>query len=82
MNNNICITLTPVGLGIKLPKHIRVKLLTDNKAVTLKYFPKGHIKKDYALFPDGLNGARDAPDQYVWASINHVLTLPDPKRNN
>lgn len=82
VNNNICITLTPVGLGIKLPQHTRVKLLADNKAVPLQYFPQGPVKKDYVLLPDGLNSARDEPDQYVRESINYVLTLPDPERSN
>ena len=76
----ICVTLTPVGLGIKLPEEMADKLLKNKKAVPLRYFPKAPIKKGYVLFPGGVANGDEALHQYVKESIEYVLTLPKPKR--
>ena len=51
-NGKICITLTPVGLAIKLPEQQLIKLIREKTAKPLRYFPNGPIKKDYAVFPE------------------------------
>jgi len=52
----ICASWSPVGLAFKLSEQEVEKLISNGKAIPLKYFPKGHIKKGYALFskPDEL----------------------------
>ena len=50
----ICLSLTPVGLAMKLPAKTREELLGSEKAVPLRYFPRAPIKKDYVLFPQGV----------------------------
>ena len=50
VNKSICASWTPVGLAFKLPESEVHKLINSGKAKPLKYFPKGHIKKEYALF--------------------------------
>ena len=76
----ICISLTPVGLAIKLPEEAKDKLLKNKKAVPLRYFPKGPIKKGYVLFPDGVAKGGKMLHKYVKESIEYALTLPKPKR--
>ena len=78
-NDRICISLTGVGLAMKLPEDGRARLLAEG-AEPLRYFPKAPIKKQYVILPDGL--AEDAEQLRFWArqSIDHVLTLPAPKR--
>ena len=49
-NETMCVSLSPVGLAFKLPETEVAKLLDSGNAIPLKYFPKGHIKKGYALF--------------------------------
>jgi hypothetical protein len=39
----ICISLTPVGLALKLPEATKSKLLKNKKAIPLRYFEKGPI---------------------------------------
>ena len=51
-NSSICITLTPVGLAIKLPEQLRNNLIKQKGAKPLRYFPKGPIKKDYAVLSE------------------------------
>jgi len=57
INETICVSWSPVGLAFKLPEHDVKKLIATGKAIPLKYFKKGHVKKDYALFenPDDKN---------------------------
>lgn len=50
VNGVICASLSPAGLAFKLPKVEVTKLIKSGSAKPLKYFPKGHVKKGYALF--------------------------------
>ena len=50
VNQSICASWSPVGLAFKLPEQEADKLINSGKAIPLKYFPKGHVKKGYALF--------------------------------
>lgn len=77
----ICLSLTPAGLGIKLPEETRDRLLRDGAAVPLRYFAEGPIKKGYALFLGGVAEGSETlhGHGYVKESIGYVLTLPKPK---
>lgn len=50
VNKVICASWSPVGLAFKLPAKEVAGLISSGKAKPLKYFPKGHVKKGYALF--------------------------------
>lgn len=50
INGTICASWSPVGLAFKLPEQEAEDLIAKGEAKPLKYFPKGHIKKGYALF--------------------------------
>ena len=77
-NGTICITLTPVGLGLKLPETTREKLLATNKAVALRYFPKAPIKKEYVLLPEAANEDAKMISTLIAQSIQYVVTRKDP----
>ncbi len=78
-NGRICITLTPLGLAMKLPENSRARLLKTG-AKALRYFPKAPIKKDYVVLPRSIRN--DKPKLKYWAcrSLKYALTLPRPKR--
>jgi TfoX/Sxy family transcriptional regulator of competence genes len=71
-NDRICITLTSVGLGMKLPEQTRATLLREG-AKPLRYFVKGQIKKQYVLFPDGVRANRRRLMSLARQSVNYVL---------
>ena len=79
-DKKICISLTPVGLAMKLPEETRNRLLINKTAVSLRYFPKGPIKKDYVLFPNGIENDGKTLHEYVKESVEYVQSLPKPKR--
>ncbi len=78
-DGRICITLTPVGLAMKLPEASGAKLLKSGKAEPLRYFPKSPVKKGYVLFPDGGRRITKALSNNMIESIEYALTLPKPK---
>ncbi len=75
----ICITLTPVGLALKLPEAARGRLAKTG-ATPLRYFPKGPIKKDYVVVPRGFTDDRRKFKLWARKAIDHVLTPPKPKQ--
>ena len=50
VDGSIRVTWTPVGLAFKLQRFEVDELISSGKANPLKYFSKGKLKKDYALF--------------------------------
>ncbi len=56
VDQTISASWSPAGLAFKLPEQEVENLINSGKAIPLKYFPKGHEKKGYALFqkPDAI----------------------------
>lgn len=79
-NKRICITLTPVGLALKLPEELKNALLKAKDAKPLRYFPKGPIKKDYVVLSKALAANDKIVKKRIRESIKYALTLPAPKR--
>ena len=71
----IFMTLTPVGLALKLPEAARERLIALG-AQPLRYFPTGPIKKDYVVVPEALAHDRAALAPWVMESIRFVQPAP------
>ena len=72
INGKICVTLTPVGLALKLPEASRRTLLNRKGTKTLRYFPKGPIKKDYIILPNAMIKDKKALHRWITASLRYV----------
>jgi TfoX/Sxy family transcriptional regulator of competence genes len=70
-SGNIFMTLTPVGLALKLPEASRERLIALG-AQRLRYFSTGPIKKDYVVVPEGLAHDRAALTPWIKESIGFV----------
>jgi len=79
-NGKICISLTPVGLAIKLPEASRNALLKQKGTKPLRYFPEGPIKKDYVVLPKTILNDVKILRHWVKLCIEHVDSLPVPAR--
>ena len=57
IDKTICASWSYAGLAFKLGEQEANELFKSCRALPLKYFPKGHVKKGYALFeePDEKN---------------------------
>ena len=72
VNGKISMTLTPVGLALKLPEQIRISLIKDGSAKTLRYFPKAPIKKEYLILLEEVMADKAALEELVEVCINYV----------
>lgn len=70
---DMCASLSPVGIAFKLSADEVETLINSGQAQALKYFPKGHVKKDYALFPDPDLTQAAHWKSYLLKAINQVL---------
>jgi TfoX/Sxy family transcriptional regulator of competence genes len=61
-------TLTSVGLALKLPADSRAALIAQG-AKPLRYFPTGPIKKDYVVVPDQIATSPNLLAQWIAKSI-------------
>jgi TfoX/Sxy family transcriptional regulator of competence genes len=75
VEGRIFMTLTPVGLALKLPADTRATLLAAG-ARPLKYFPKAPVKKEYVVLPDNITGDAEALAALVATSLSFVLARP------
>lgn len=78
VNGNLCISLTPVGLAIKLPEESRTGLLKQKGTKPLRYFPEGPIKNDYIILSKTIVNDAKVLRHWVKVGIEHVVSLPEP----
>jgi TfoX/Sxy family transcriptional regulator of competence genes len=71
VNKVICASWSPVGLAFKLPESEVASLISSGTARPLKYFPKGHVKKGYALFESPEKSKSSRWKTYFLNAINH-----------
>jgi TfoX/Sxy family transcriptional regulator of competence genes len=77
-NGCIFMTMTTVGLALKLPKDSR-ELLIGKGAKPLRYFSKGPVKKDYVVLPKALADDEETLASLVRESIRFTQTFPRGK---
>ena len=73
-NRKICITLTPVGFGLKLPDETRSRMIAVGDGKELRYFDNGPIKKEYVSLSQSV---LDDPDRFeilIRQSIEYVIS--------
>jgi len=69
VKGKICISLSPAGFAIKLPEEVRDKL----KGKPLRYFAKGHIKKEYMVLPKRILSDKRLLTQLIKKSFEYVV---------
>ena len=72
VNDTICASWSPSGLAFKLPENKVNTLIKEGKAIPLKYFPQGYVKKGYALFINPNGKKPNHWKKYFIESVGHV----------
>ena len=70
-DGRIFMTLTAAGLALKLPEDLREALLARG-GKPLRYFAKGHIKKEYVILPDAIS--KNPSDLASWVARSIAYT--------
>ncbi len=72
VNGAIFISSGSFGIALRLPPEILRELLRDDGAQPLRYFEKGHVKKEYVVLPERILEDRPRFKKLVDASIEYV----------
>ncbi|MCP4316314.1 MAG: TfoX/Sxy family protein [Hyphomicrobiales bacterium] len=70
-DDDIFMSLSPVGLTLKLPEKDCAELIRAG-AAPLRYFPKAPVKKGYVVLPPDLADDDDALKDWIMKSLFHV----------
>ncbi len=73
VNGRIFVSCGKFGVAVRLPPDILVDLFQKKKAKHLKYFPHGHVKKEYAVISKQILGNKHQLKKLVDESIKFVL---------
>ncbi len=72
VNGAIFISSGRFGIALRLPPNTLGELLKEEGVQPLRYFEKGHVKKEYAVLPAWILEDRRRFKQLVDASIEYV----------
>lgn len=74
VDGNIFISYGKFGVALKLPREVLDDLFKEKDVKHLKYFPKGHIKRKYAVLPRRILENKHWFEKLVDISIQFVET--------
>ena len=72
VDGKILCTCGKFGFALKMPRDVVERLLSEEGATPLKYFPKGHVKREYAVLPPSLLGDEEVLPGLVAVSVEFV----------
>ena len=75
VDGNIFVACGRFGVALKLPPDTPDELFAMNDVERLRYFPKGHIKKEYAVLPERILKDEKQFKRLVDESIGYVTKL-------
>ncbi len=73
VNGHIFISCGRFGVALKLPQSVLDTLFHKKEAGHLKYFPNGHIKKEYAVLSKRILEDNKRMKALIDESINYAL---------
>ena len=75
VKGNIFISCGRFGVALRLPPEILERFFQEKDVKHLKYFPNGHIKKEYAVIPKRILEDNREFRKLLDKSIKYVLAL-------
>ncbi len=73
IDNHIFISCGKFGVALRLPPEVLDKLFKEKDVKHLKYFPRGHIKKEYVVLPKRILENMHQLKKIMDESIKYVL---------
>ena len=75
VDGRIFISCGKFGVALRLPSDSLEDLFNNPNVEPLRYFPKGHIKKEYAVIPERMLHDKQSIRNLIDQSVNYVLGL-------
>ena len=76
VNGRIFVSCGKFGVALRLPPKTLDSLFQKKDVKHLKYFPNGHVKKEYAVLPNRLLKDKYALRKLVHESVKYVGAIP------
>ena len=76
IDGHIFISCGKFGVALKLPPETLDNLFKEKGVKHLKYFPNGHIKKEYAVLPKRIMKSKQRFKGLIDRSIKYALLSP------
>ena len=76
VDGRIFISCGKFGVALKLPPETLENVFKEKGVKYLKYFPNGHIKKEYAVFPKRIMKSKQRFKGLIDKSIKYALLYP------
>ena len=77
VNGRIFVSCGKFGVALRLPSQTLESLFDEKIVKHLKYFPNGHIKKEYAVLPKRIIEDSHKFKKLLDKSIEYALSLKD-----
>jgi len=77
VNGHIFISFGKFGVALRLPPDTLQRLFEEADVERLRYFPKGHIKKQYAVLPKRIIEDRSRFRKLIDESVEYALQTKD-----
>ena len=74
VDDRIFVSCGTFGLAVRLPPETLERLFTEKGVRRLRYFPNGHVKKEYAVLPRRMIRDRRQFKGLVSQSIEYALS--------
>src|SRR3989344_8375231 len=74
VNGKIFVSYGKFGVALRLPPDTLDMLFQEKEAKHLKYFPSGHVKKEYAVLSKRMLENKHQLKKFVDESIKYVLS--------
>ena len=75
VDGHIFISCGKFGLALKLPAETLTSLFKEKDVLQLRYFPKGHIKREYAVIPQRIIDDKNYFNKLLYNSIVYVTSI-------
>ena len=75
VNGRIFISYGKFGVALRLPAEFLADLFKEADVDRLRYFPNGHIKREYAVVPERILSDIQYFGSLIDESVNYVLGL-------
>jgi hypothetical protein len=75
VDGNIFVSCGKFGVALRLPSQTLNELFREKDVAQLKYFPNGHVKKEYAVIPNRIVGDQSRFKKLVDSSIKYALLI-------
>jgi TfoX-like protein len=75
VNGKIFISCGGFGVALRLPSAIRDDLFREKGAKHLRYFPRGHVKKEYAVLSKRIINDPERLRKLLYQSVEYALSF-------